>query len=86
MSEFPEEVAKRAFGRADGRCECLRETHGHSYGMCMKVLEWENRRRGKEMGAWEAHHIISPGAGGKSTESNCEILCWDCYSKTLKTQ
>jgi 5-methylcytosine-specific restriction endonuclease McrA len=44
---------------------------------------WENRGRETGRGAWEAHHIVSQEAGGESTLSNCEILCWDCHSRTF---
>ncbi|MFW6117716.1 MAG: hypothetical protein ACOC6G_03940 [Thermoproteota archaeon] len=86
MAEFPEEVVKKAFGAADGRCECLIEEHGHTYGMCMKVLEWKNRGQPGKRGAWEAHWKVSPEEGGTPVASNCEILCWDCYQKTVEKE
>lgn len=82
MGEFPEDVVRRAWNRAGGRCECERKTHRHPYGRCGKQLVWENRGR-EGRGAWEAHHIVSQDAGGPSTYSNCKILCWDCHSRTL---
>lgn len=84
MVEVPEEVVKKAFGAADGRCECLREEHGHSYGMCMNVLEWENRGQAGERGAWDVHCKVSSQEDKKPNASDCEILCWDCYKKTVK--
>jgi hypothetical protein len=33
---------------------------------------------------WEAHWIVPPEKGGKPTQENCEILCWDCYVKKNK--
>jgi hypothetical protein len=84
MVEFPEEVVKKAFGAADGRCECLLVEHGHTYNsMCMKVLDWKQRGKATEKG-WEAHFIVSPENGGEPTQRNCEILCWDCYYKKNK--
>jgi len=75
---FPESVVQQAWQRAGGKCECQRTTHGHT-GRCNKQLVRENRgREGK--GKWEAHHRVR---GGGDTLSNCEILCWDCHSKTL---
>ena len=76
---FPIEVVEAAWKRAGGRCECRRKTHEHYYGRCNKELVWENRGR-EGRGKWEAHHIVS---GGPDTLSNCEILCWDCHSRTL---
>ena len=84
MVEFPVEVVKKAFGAADFRCECLIVEHGHSYNsMCMRVLDWNKRGQSTEKG-WEAHFILNPENGGKTTQENCEILCWDCYCKKNK--
>lgn len=86
MAEFPEEVVKKAFAAADFRCECLLVEHGHTYNsMCMRVLDWKKRGQSGEKG-WEAHFIVSPEEGGKPAQENCEILCWDCYNKTIKTK
>ena len=74
---FSDEVIKKAWERAGGRCECTRTTHGH-VGRHNKVLELENQGR-EGYGAWEAHHISSIGGNGFP---NCEILCWDCHKKT----
>lgn len=63
MGEFPEDVVRRAWARADGRCECHRKTHEHPYVRCNKELVWENRGRETGRGAWEAHHIVSQEAG-----------------------
>ena len=76
---FTDETVRRAWNRAGGRCECRRKTHDHSYVRCNKNLVWGNRGRDGR-GAWEAHHRVSGGSDGLS---NCEILCWDCHSKTL---
>jgi len=86
MGQFPEEVVKQAFSRANARCQCEREGHAHSTFTCFKQIEWKNRGNGKERSGWEAHYIVSPKEGGKPTVENCEILCWDCYTKTLQTQ
>lgn len=84
MAEFPEEVVKKAFGAADGRCECLTVEHGHIYNsQCMRVLDWEKRGQPGIKG-WEANWLVSPENGGKPTQENCEILCWDCFSKKNK--
>jgi len=76
---FSDEVVRRAWSRAKGCCECRRKTHGHPYGRCNKQLVLANNGR-TGRGAWEAHHRVR---GGSDTLSNCEILCWDCHSKTM---
>ena len=76
---FSDETIQRAWARAGRRCECTRATHGHSYGRCSKQLVLGNRGRAGD-GAWEAHHRSSSGGDGLA---NCEILCWDCHSRTL---
>ena len=76
---FSEEVVRRAWQRAGGRCECRRRTHGHYYVRCNKQLVWNNRGRAGR-GCWEAHHRSSSGGAGLS---NCEILCWNCHSRTV---
>lgn len=78
---FPDDVVSAAWKRAGGKCECARTTHGH-YATCGKTLTWANRGR-EGVGAWEAHHKTADASGGPDTLSNCEILCWDCHSKTL---
>lgn len=74
---FPEDVVKRAWIRADGRCECKRTVCGHS-GRCSKLLKWESRGAESEYG-WEAHHVNS---NGPDTFDNCEILCQPCHKNT----
>jgi len=74
---FSEDVVRQAWNRANGHCECMRSSCGHS-GRCNKALVWE--QRGKETpNGWEAHHI---SAGGSDTLSNCEILCQSCHKNT----
>lgn len=58
---FSEEVVRQALHRADGKCECRRSTHGHSYVRCNKELVCENRGRETGRGAWKAHHVNSNG-------------------------
>lgn len=76
---FPQTVVESAWKRSGGCCECRRISHSHPNTRCNKQLVWENRGR-EGRGKWEAHHINS---NGTDTLSNCEILCWDCHSKTL---
>ena len=81
MVEFPEEVVKQAFGAADYRCECLKLEHGHKYNsLCMHQVDWNKRGQPDEKG-WQADFIVPPEKGGKPVIENCEILCWDCYTK-----
>jgi 5-methylcytosine-specific restriction endonuclease McrA len=79
---FSEEVVKKAWDRAGGRCECTRSIHGHT-GRCNTPLSWENRGRDTACGSWEIRHRVSIQSGGTDDLSNCEILCWNCHSKTL---
>ncbi len=76
---FSEETIKKAWQRADGKCECRRKSHNHLYGRCNKDLVWGNRGR-EDRGSWEAHHI---DANGGDILSNCEILCWNCHKSTF---
>ena len=50
ITEFPEEVVKKAFGAADFRCECVTVENGHNWGMCMRVLDWKERGKATEKG------------------------------------
>ncbi|MBN1784852.1 MAG: hypothetical protein JW815_03870 [Candidatus Bathyarchaeota archaeon] len=83
MSEFSEEVLKQAFLRANARCQCEREGHGHGSFTCFRQILWENRGNKNERSGWEARFFVSPEEGGKPTVENCEILCWECDSKTV---
>jgi len=86
MSQFPEEVVKQAFTRANARCQCERDDHGHGSFTCFKQIIWEHRGNKTERSGWEARYFVSPEEGGKTTVENCEILCWDCYTKTVQSQ
>ena len=86
MSEFSEEVVKQAFTRANARCQCEREDHGHGSFTCFRQIIWENRGNKTERSGWESRFFVSPEEGGKPTVENCEILCYDCYSKTAESQ
>ena len=76
---FPGKVVFDAWIRADGKCECERDSHGHEIP-CGKPLFWRSRGKEEVKGAWEARHKVS---GDSDILSNCEILCWDCYKKIL---
>jgi len=72
MSQFPEEVVKQAFSRANARCQCEREGHGSF--TCFKQIIWEHGGNKTERSGWEARYFVSPEEGGKATVENCEIL------------
>jgi hypothetical protein len=86
MSQFPEEIVKKAFLRANCRCQCERDDHDHGTFTCFKQIIWENRGNKNERSGWEATYFVSPEKGGKLTVENCEVLCWSCYTKTVKSQ
>lgn len=81
---FSEETVKQAWQRSGGKCECRRERHEHHYKRCGKDLVFANRGRDSGRGAWEAHHKTNVQSDGSDALSNCEILCWECHSKTLE--
>ena len=76
---FPDSVVEKAWATAGRRCQCRRKTHRHPYDRCNKLLVWMNRGR-EGRGCWEAHHLW---ASGGDTLTNCQILCWDCHSRTF---
>ncbi|MDD5291087.1 MAG: HNH endonuclease signature motif containing protein [Patescibacteria group bacterium] len=67
---FSDEVIKKAWQNAEGRCE-----------KCNKTLRWESQGSDGLLG-WEAHHKHSIAAGGLDVLSNCEILCQSCHKNT----
>ena len=86
MSHFPEEAAKKAFLRANCRCQCERDKHDHGAFTCFKQIILKHRGNKTERSGWEAHYFLSPEKGGKLSVENCEILCWGCYSKIVQSQ
>ena len=77
---FSEEVVKDAWELVEGKCECTRATHQHPEGKCNKRLSLEKRSQ-VGWGAWEACPI--DGNPGHNNLSNCEILCWDCRTRSV---
>ncbi len=77
---FPEEVVKDAWELVEGKCECSRTVHQHPEGRCNKRLSLEKRGQ-VGWGAWEACPI--DGNPEHNNLSNCEILCWDCRTRSL---
>ena len=85
-SQFPEDIVKKAFLRANMRCQCEREGHEHGTFTCYKQIVWEHRGDESVRSGWEAYYFVSPEKGGRLTVENCEILCLSCYNKTVKSQ
>ena len=79
---FSENVVEQAWKRAGVKCECRKWTHNHGVMRCNKELVFVNRGRERQgrQGTWEPHRINRMGG---DTLSNCEILCWDCYKRSL---
>jgi hypothetical protein len=85
MQEFSDEILKKAFLRANMRCQCEKDNHDHGNFTCFKQLIWENRGN-KTESSWEVNYLISPEKEGKFTIENFEILCWKCYNKNINSQ
>jgi hypothetical protein len=76
---FPEEVIRDAWELVEGKCECTRSQHQHPDIRCNKHMIWESK--GKiGWGGWEACPI--DGNPAHNTLSNCEIICFDCRSRS----
>lgn len=69
---FSEGTIKQAWLRDKAKCE-----------RCGKQLVWSNQGRETDARAWEARHKVSGEQDESDTLSNFEILCWECYKKTL---
>ena len=76
---FPDDVVVQAWKRSGGKCECKGWKHNHKFARCNAQLIPAMRRQ-EGQGRWEAHRI---NRRGDDTLSNCEILCWDCYKRSL---
>ena len=74
---FSDEIIKRAWARARGRCECTNAEHCHPDMRCGQLLLWANRS-GSEDDAWEAHSKSYSCDQESDSLSKCEILCRDC--------
>jgi hypothetical protein len=72
---FPDDVAKAAFIRSDGECECVKNSHKH-HGRCNNLMTFN--MRGVDLpGGWEAVPIDT---GGPPVLSNCQAICRDCLA------
>jgi len=76
---FAENVLEQAWKRSGGKCECRRWTHNHNVVRCGQPLVFFNRGQ-EAQGRWEPHRIDRKG---DDSLVNCEILCWDCYKRSL---
>jgi hypothetical protein len=65
---------------SDTTVETARRITGGKCEKCEKLLSWEQRGRTDSL-AWEAHHRDDDPEN--DSVINCQILCWDCHSKTF---
>lgn len=71
---FPDDVAKAAFIRSDGECECVKNNHKH-HGRCNNLMTFN--MRGVDLpGGWD----VVPIAGDSPILSNCQAVCRDCLA------
>jgi hypothetical protein len=77
-----DEAVENAWMRSGARCECRCGSHGHGE-CCQRHLRWESRGQESRQGAWEAHYKAPPTAPVLEATRGCEILCWECYSRTV---
>ncbi|MGA2367909.1 MAG: hypothetical protein ABSF74_05000 [Dehalococcoidia bacterium] len=75
---FSESVVSQAWNRSHGKCGCPHLAHDHGRNPCTRPVSWEAIGR-EGNGGWQAR-----STSGKylDTPSDCEILCWVCYSAT----
>ena len=76
---FPEDVVKDAWELVEGKCECTRKSHQHPDVRCNKHMMWESQDK-VGWGGWKACPI--DGNQAHNTLSNCEIICFECYSRS----
>ncbi len=64
---FGEDVKRAAYRRANGQCECMRQScMAHYAGRCTRSLA----------DGWRAHRV---DPDGPESMDNCEALCIPCY-------
>jgi hypothetical protein len=71
---FPIIVVNAAWERAGGHCECAAPGHGHEGRCNLKLVK--PMRGGRNLGAWEAHHI---DPDGEPVLENLLIMCMNCH-------
>jgi hypothetical protein len=71
--QFSDDIIKKAWRRAEFRCECTRKGHDH-VGRCTQRLLESYRGEEDTPNGWEAHSKN----GSYTNLSDCEIICWNC--------
>lgn len=81
LAKFRDDILRKAFNRAGGRCECEARACGHE-GRCRKTFSWDDRATTDNDDGWQGHHMTAESAGGSDGVSNCKILCVACHKRT----
>ena len=69
-----DDIIEKAWTRAGGRCECVRDDHWH-HGRCNGILIKSFRGEKENSYGWEAY--IKNGS--YLEPSDCDIYCTKCY-------
>jgi hypothetical protein len=77
---FSDDVLRKAWERAGGKCECRARTHAHGFRTCDELLSWDKQGQPGPGGWWP--HATAGDTGDNTALSHCEIICWDCYLQT----
>lgn len=77
--QFSEYIIKKAWRRAEFRCECTRQGH-HHVGRCNQGILESYRGEEDTPSGWEA---LSKN-GSYANLSDCEIVCWNCQKDIYK--
>ena len=88
---FSPKTKYEAYRRANGRCECVRETCGHN-NRCVRKCAISDKDSFLaaltedyseiRYPGFQFHHITAVQSGGDDSLSNCEFLCEECHVKT----
>lgn len=79
LMPFSEEIARAAWARSGGRCECRQESHGHGE-RCHQFLLWSLRGSDSLSGGWEVRRRTT---WGTDVLQNCQILCARCQGPKI---
>lgn len=89
--DFTPSTKYKAFLRANGRCECIRKSCGHT-SRCPRVcslttnesflFNLTNDVSRLSYPGFNFHHITAVSSGGNNDLSNCEFLCEECHKNT----
>ena len=74
---FSSDTIWEAWKRVKGKCECIHVNHKNESVRCNAYVDYTKQGM-KGKGSWVPHHKIKTKGDDLS---NCEILCWDCYSR-----